>query len=122
MDASKVEVLRGIVDQLKELNAQVKELKSQRAEIEDEIIADMAESGLTLARTDFGTVATKKSIVASVTDWETFEDYIYENRALYLLQRRTSSPAYRELLETDGEVPGTEPFEQITVSLTAGTS
>jgi hypothetical protein len=118
MDASKVATLRGIVDELASLNKQVKELKASRTEIEALIIADMAESGLTLARTDFGTISTRKSIVASVTDWETFEDYIYENKALYLMQRRTSEPAYRELLESGIEVPGVEPFEKTTVGLT----
>lgn len=118
MDASNVKKLRAIVGRLAELNKEVNELKKDKTTLEEIIIQDMDASGLTLVRTEFGTLATRSTTVASVKDWDAFEQYIYENHALYLLQRRASDPAYRELLASDGDIPGVEPFTKTSVSLT----
>ena len=77
----------------------------------------MTTEGTSLTRTKFGTVSISKLNVASVKDWNEFEKYIYENKALYLLQRRPANLAYREELKTQGEIPGVETFETISVNL-----
>lgn len=118
MDASNVQKLRELVTRLAELNEEVKEIKAAKYELEQILIQDMDEAGLSLIRTKYGTLSTRSTVVASVKDWDAFEDYIYKNHALYLLQRRTSDPAYRELLATDGDIPGVEPFTKVSVSLT----
>ncbi len=103
--------------QLTDLNKQVGELQKHKRKYEDLIIEDMITEGTSLSRNKFGTVSLSKANVASVKDWNEFEKYIYENRALYLLQRRPANVAYREELKTKGEIPGVETFEVITLNL-----
>jgi len=118
MNANKVKELRTITDEIRTLNAQINDLKAQKSELEEEIIADMKESEMYLAQTPYGTVSIKETALASVKDWDAFEQYIYDNKALYLLQRRPSDPAYREEIDANGEIPGVETFNKISVSLT----
>ena len=114
-----------IVAELKKINGEISgvnktltELKKVKSNLETDIIESMQDDGLSLARTDHGTVSLKSTAMASVTDWTAFEEYIYENRALYLLQRRASNPAYVEEVEVQGSIPGVETFTKVTVSLT----
>tara|TARA_R110002096_G_scaffold400446_2_gene597061 strand:- start:507 stop:875 length:369 start_codon:yes stop_codon:yes gene_type:complete len=114
-----------IVAELKKINGEISgvnktltELKKVKSNLETDIIESMQDDGLSLARTDHGTVSLKSTDMASVTDWTAFEEYIYENRALYLLQRRASNPAYVEEVEVQGSIPGVETFTKVTVSLT----
>ena len=109
--------LSEIRKELATLNDQVAKLKRKKASIEKDIIDGMPQ-GVSLMRTDYGTVSVVTTDVASVKDWNALEEYIYKNRALHLLQRRTSDPAYRDEISVRGEVPGVETFTRITVSLT----
>jgi len=112
-----VQELKGIADELAALNAQVTEVKRRKNELEAKIIEEMSEVGTTLMRTDFGTLSVNKNEVPSVQDWAAFEEYIYEHKALYLLQRRPSATSYREEVKTQGDLPGVETYTKVTVSL-----
>ena len=46
------------------------------------------------------------------------KQHISRTKAWHLLQRRVSDPAYRELLELGKKVPGVEPFNKRTLSVT----
>jgi len=118
MNTQLVSDLKDLNKKLADINKTVNDLKSRKKTIELEIIADMKSDKLSLARTDFGTISITETDVASVKDWTAFEEYIYENHALYLMQRRPSNPAYREEVETKGDIPGVETFTTTALSLT----
>jgi len=118
MDVQAVKELKSLKERISDLNEQLADLKRAKTNIENELISEMNLDGLSLARTDFGTVSVTKTDVASVKDWPAFEEYVYENRALYLLQRRPSDVAYRDEIATKGEIPGVETFTKVNLSLT----
>ena len=116
--------LHRVKAQITSLNSQVKRLEATRDGLSEEIIDELSEAGLSLARTleadNNGkriTVSVSPEVVANVEDWIAFEEYIYTNRALYLLQRRTSAPSYREEVAAKGEIPGVQPFTKQKLSL-----
>jgi len=124
MNDEKIWELHKVKQEIADLNKQVKVLEATRSELEEVIIDDLNASNLSLARTNREdengkriTVSVNSEIVANVTDWAEFEKYVYDNRALYLLQRRTSNPSYREEIAVKGEIPGTEPFIKTRLSL-----
>lgn len=118
MDVDAVAQLAALKTQISELNTQLNDLKRAKTNIEIGIIEDMNLDKLSLARTDFGTVSITKTDVASVKDWPAFEAYIYEHRALHLLQRRPSDTAYRDEIKVQGQLPGVETFTKVALSLT----
>ena len=118
MDVEAVGQLRSIKAQISDLNDQLNDLKRAKTNLEANIISDMQLDKVSLARTDFGTVSITETDVASVKDWPSFEEYIYENKALYLLQRRTSDVAYRDEIASKGHIPGVETFTKVNLSLT----
>ena len=118
MDVEAVGQLRSIKAQISELNDQLNDLKRAKTNLEQDIISDMQLDKVSLARTDYGTVALNPVDVASVKDWPAFEEYIYENKALYLLQRRPADVAYRDEIASKGHIPGVETFTKVNLSLT----
>lgn len=124
MNDEKIWELHKVKQKISDLNKIVKNLEVTRSELEEIIIDDLNDSNLSLARTNHMdengkriTVSVNTETVANVTDWAEFEKYVYENHALYLLQRRASNPSYREEIAAKGEIPGTEPFTKRRLSL-----
>ena len=124
MNDEKIWELHNVQQQITTLNKQVRDLEATRNELADTIMGDLNEANLSLARTNREdengkriTVSVNTETVANVTDWAEFEEYVYDNRALYLLQRRPSSPSYREELAAKGDIPGVEPFTKQKLSL-----
>lgn len=118
MNVKDIEKLRTLSIEITSLNKKVGGLKKRKRKIEDRIILAMEAEESLLVKTKHGTVSISKTDVASVKNWTLFEDYIYENRALHLLQRRASNDAYREEVKLKGEIPGVETFEVIALNLT----
>ena len=124
MDDKTVWELNSIKDKIAKLNKEVSLLTAKRNELEESIIEDLTASGLSLARTNAMdengkriTVSVNAEDVANVIDWPAFEEYVYKNHALYLLQRRPSNPSYREEVAAKGEIPGVETFTKQKLSL-----
>lgn len=118
MNTDLVKQLRDVKTKITTLNNEVTSLKSIKSDIEEQLLTEMADNEISLARTPYGTIAINPEDIASVKDWNEFEKYIYENRALYLLQRRTSQDAYRSEIAIKGAVPGVETFTRKVLSLT----
>ena len=106
-------------DELKEANRIAKEKKEAHDEVEHELIEHLKEIGIDKASANGCTASYGTETVANITDWESFYDYIRENNAFYLLQKRVASSAYREQLQVEGVAPpGTEPMEKDKLSFT----
>jgi hypothetical protein len=96
-----------------ELEAAVKDVSGQIANLESELLERMKAEGVEKTSGKGGTVSVGTSVVADVTDWDAFLSFIYKNKFGHLLQRRVSDPAWRELIEQKGKVPGTQPFTKV---------
>ena len=124
MDDSKVWALHHIKAEITALNKQVKNLETKRFDLEEALMNELSDAGLSLARTNREdengkriTVAVNEEVVATVNDWAEFEEYIYTNRALYLLHRRPANVAYREEVAAKGNIRGVESFTKQKLSL-----
>jgi hypothetical protein len=114
-----------------------KEAEQAYKEFESEVIRQMEENGTAKSSGKLATFSTKKSVVPTVKDWDKFYAYISRTKSFFLLQRRTSDVAVRELfeskgisLDSDGQLTGLkmigemtekwglEPFVKVTPHLT----
>lgn len=114
---SLIEELVGLREEIREVNAHKSDLEKEKEEVELTIMSLLDEQEVTLMRGQHATISISETENAKVEDWDEFEKYIYDNRALYLLQRRPSNPAYRELVKTDGSIPGVISFTKRTINL-----
>lgn len=62
-------------------------------------------------------VTVTESDQPNVKDWDKFYEYIIENNAMHLLQKRATATACRELWEMKEEIAGVEKFVQRKISL-----
>ena len=124
MDDTLIWELQDVKDAIKVLKDQIKPLDAARLDLEYQILDALGEANSSLFRTagtdTHGkriTVSVNTEEVANVKDWAEFEEYIYDNRALYLLQRRAANVAYRDEVSIKGEIPGVESFTNRRLSL-----
>jgi len=98
-----------------------KELKPITAEMEDtqmKILEVLTDIGTPTASGTKATARITETTVAQVDDWAKVEEFIKDNDALYLMERRISNAAFRELLNLTGEeIPGIKPYNRITLNL-----
>lgn len=113
----RIDQLDELRERMRALNAELKEIKEEFDAKEWELMRVMEELGLDQAKSDRVTVSLKKDTVGTVEDWDALEDYIKENDAFYLFQRRISSVAYKELLQMGEDVPGVKQTELTKLSM-----
>ena len=103
------------------LSAKEKVLDAEQEVLEETLKAKMKEQGedVTSISSKLGTATITETIVPAVDDWDTFWDWIYENRAFHMLQRRVATNAFRELHEAGQEVPGVRAVPKKDIGLTA---
>lgn len=104
------------------LDAKLKDVEAQINTLKGEILANLQNAGMQKASSKTLTVSIKQDVVPEVTDWDAFYAFIKKSNSFHLLQRRVSSPAWRELHEQlaakKKEVPGTVPFVKVDLSIT----
>lgn len=113
-----------IIDRLYEIRTERKALSDKDKELKDEfdslehvLIERLKADDSLQAKTKTATATITETIVPTIKDWDAFEQHVLENQALYLLQRRPASAAFRELLNMGETVPGLEPFTSLSISL-----
>ncbi len=111
----KADSLYGLKVELQKLNEESKIIKEKIAQYEVELIQHLETTGLDQVRTENATFSLSTSIQPVAKDWEAIGQWIIENNAIHLLQRRISTIPYRELLDQGEEVDGIEPFEKTVV-------
>ncbi len=112
-----LDYLQSIRDKKRALNQEYNALGEIEREAEEVIVDMMQKEGLEKFSSNKGTVSITTAVVPSVKDWDQVYEYIFDNRADYLLQRRLSTTAFRELYEMGTSVPGVEAFERTSVNL-----
>lgn len=103
----------------RKLEASIKDLDGQLADIESKLMEDMEANGIDKMTGKAAGVSISTSTVANVEDWDAFLAWVYKTKNGHLLQRRVSDPAWREMVEIKGAVPGTQPFTKKRLNLRA---
>ena len=106
-------------NQSREFERKKKDLDAQRKSIEGIIISKMGEADVTQMATGNASLTVGEKKVANPADWDDIYEYIKENDAFYLIQRRLSSKAIVELIEDGNEVPGVTLYTEPTLSIRA---
>jgi hypothetical protein len=115
----RIEELHRIRELIRENEKQVKELKEEFDRKQWELMQQMEDAGLDQAKSNSATVFVSKDTVPTVKDWDSLTDYIAENEAYYLFQRRISASAWKEMVEMGQEIPGVEPYEKPKLNMRA---
>lgn len=103
----KIDELKKVKQQIKDLNAQLSDIKEREDEIARDLIREMEAVGLKRMANDNATISVATESVPDVTDWDSFYEFISANQAFELLHKRVSATAFRELSRTQ-DVPGVQ--------------
>lgn len=93
-----------------ELEKQVKALEEQLKDNEFAILEQLDAQGVTRSGVGPYSMSISETTVGNVTDWDQVFQYIRDNDAFHLVQRRLANAAYAEQLELGEGLPGVEPF------------
>ncbi len=96
----------------RDLESQLKAVEREMSDKEAELMSMMDQSGVTKITGTQATISISESVKPSVENWEEFEDYIYKNKYLHLLERKASVTGCRELFDKHGRIPGVVPYIQ----------
>ena len=103
-----------------QLNEQEKALKEELNNIKLLLLSRADEQGATRIATNLGTAIVSEDVLPQIQDWDALYQYIKDNDAWHLLQRRVNSAAYREIIAIPGgAVPGVEPYTRRDINLRA---
>jgi hypothetical protein len=104
-------------EQKRGLEAQVKDIDAALAGNETDIIEIADEMGLDRFAVGKLTFSISSQVVGNVEDWDQVHEYIRENNAFYLLQRRLSNAPYKEILDSGATLPGVVPFTKRSLNM-----
>ena len=108
-----------IREERRDLREQDSALSAEFDELSEKTLILLDSMGCESSRTKHATLTISRQVHANVTDWDSFYQYVKEQNAFFLLQKRVSNKAWEEQrqLEPTGEVPGTEPFEKVGINV-----
>lgn len=90
----------------REFDAAVEAIKVQQAAVDMAIKNTMQEMGLKSVKTEHGTIILSENTRYYAQDWDAFRDFILENEALDLLEKRVAQRNMAQFLEDNpGKVP-----------------
>lgn len=112
-----IDALANIRDVRRELDKQSNDLKKEYEDLEIQLINKLDAEEMIQGKGKTATATINKSIVPNIRDWDAFEAYILENDALFMLEKRPSVTAFRDVLSTGDLVPGLEAFEKTRINL-----
>jgi len=114
------QVYQELCNEQRKLKAMEREFNEQSKKVtalREMMLSEMTIAGTVAYKGSLGTLSIRTSEQPVVNDWDALYQFILQNKAFDLLQRRVSSTAYRDRLE-DGEVPGVTTFEKQTLFVT----
>jgi hypothetical protein len=120
MKVTKVEPLGKLIDKLDLLREKKREAAEKLKACETEydalsqtLLERLQTEGMDKATGKKATISVSKTIVANIVDFDALAKYVKRTGFFHLFQRRISDPAFRELYESKGVVPGLEPFTKV---------
>lgn len=108
---------REIKDAEKKLEIMLAPKNEKLKELEQELFKIFREEKSEKIGSSEGTISYSKKPVPTAKDWEKVYAYIYKHKAGFLLEKRISVSAFRELLENGKTIPGVEKFERESLSV-----
>ena len=93
-------------------------LAVEEGRIKEYLLLTLAENKLEGAKGRLATAATRRTVVPILKEYGEFVAFVHKNKAYDLFERRISRTAWRERLDAGVQVPGTEPFTVVELSLT----
>ena len=112
-----IDTMVQVRDNKRELEEKIKTLNKTLSGLQERFITNAKAAGTEYARGTLGSATIVETVVPTIDDWDQVAEYIKEHDALYLLHRRVSSVAWKELQDMGETVPGIEPYTKVTVSL-----
>ena len=91
---------------ISELNAEIAKIDEQKEQVSIAMRDQLKALGIQSVRTDHGTVTMLKKTVYYTQDWDSFKNFVLENQAVDLLERRIAQKNMTQFLE---ENPGLVP-------------
>lgn len=117
---TKVVTVGSLIDQLdnvrekkRKLDEQLKVVEAEYSALSQTLIERLQQEGMDKASGKKATVSLSNTVVANIVDFDALAKYVKRTGFFHLFQRRISDPAFRELLESKGAVPGLEPFTKV---------
>lgn len=100
--------------EIAQLNAQLKEREGEKRDIENKLLGAMQEAGTDIVRGNKATVSISETVRYQIVDTEALFPFIGRKKAFHLFERRLSSAACKEMLESLGgkPIPGVTPYPQ----------
>ena len=100
---------------IKSLNKMLAGVNKELREAELELLHEMKEQNLYTTGNEFINVYRGSKTVPKVVQWDEFYEFIYKEKAGYLLERRPSLLACREMFGKGLIIPGVDPhtFEEV---------
>lgn len=122
--APEPESLGSAIDRLFDLNQRLKRvgqvekrIKEQIEELEQSVMGALDAQDSVLGSGHRGKATITESVVPNLEDLDALWEYMKENDAPYLLERRVALTAWRELFQQGTLVPGTRSFVKRKVSV-----
>lgn len=113
-----IDLLYSLRETRKEHEAAIKKIREQEDALEAHLMNNFDKAGLDGAKGKTATAALKHSTVADVTDWDAYFTFMAKKKMWALVQKRASITALREMWDDGKVIPGVQPKEIVTLSLT----
>lgn len=115
---SLIDGLFDLREERRELAAAERMVKSRYEALEARLMAALDGQDMTQARGGKATATVSEDDYATVVDWDRLYQYVAQNQAFHLLQRRVNNAPWKELCALNGQpVPGTDIFRKRTIAL-----
>lgn len=103
----------------KEYDTKLEELKAQQQLVKNSIKDQMLSMGSKSIRTDFGTVVLAQKTRYYTNDWESFKQFVIDNDAVDLLEKRIAQSNMAKFLEENPSLvpPGLNSDSEFDVSV-----
>lgn len=111
--------LHAIREEKRAIEKELKAVEERYKHLERHIMELLDKDEVTRAACKEASVGITESVHPSVEDWDKFYEYIHDNEAFYLLERRPASRACREMFELQTPIPGVVPFTKRKLTLTS---
>lgn len=111
-----IEIRGAMQVEISGLERELKAKKARRDIIDGMLMKELSRAGVKRTATESYSVSIKEDTLPEVVDWDALYEHIKETGDFSLLHRRTSSPAYREILSAGQQVPGIQPRTHRTIN------
>lgn len=104
-------------EERRRLEKEIERLSKEAGFLEAALMEQMDKEGVDKSSGRKASVSIGESVKPNVEDWDAFWKYIFRHKASWLVERRPSVTACRELFETKGKIPGVVPFTKRSLSI-----